>query len=342
MNIADMIVYLRQQFLTLRGENNRQAVAELLATFKMLTRAAYENQDTELIAILVDLTDCTRDLYMGKPVNGRLPTEERIRVAVLKQEPALVSSLGIVEPPLNPDEDTQPLQLGTLLLEQDNHTNGDHAAQPATPQQDTEEDNEVLQRLAQVAKRDWHNHTCIRDGSAQQMRAYSTVYDELAVFARLKDHQPMWAGTFPIDLDLPGSDIDIIFHPPGLRSFLNDVRKLYGDQKEFHIVWTALKETPTVIASFRCQGFRVELFAQPTPVEEQHAYIHMVVEARLLAIGGEQARTIIRDLKAGGLKTEPAFAACFQLKGEDPYQELLELAKLDDKTLMRQANAHKS
>ncbi|MFQ5796001.1 MAG: DUF4269 domain-containing protein, partial [Candidatus Bipolaricaulia bacterium] len=65
---------------------------------------------------------------------------------------------------------------------------------------------------------------------------------------------------------------------------------------------------------------------------DQNAYRHMAVEARLLAIGGEQARQEIRRLKRTGLKTEPAFACYFNLEG-DPYQVLLQLATLSDDEL---------
>ena len=50
----------------------------------------------------------------------------------------------------------------------------------------------------------------------------------------------------------------------------------------------------------------------------------MVVEARLLELGGDPARQAIRRLKQSGLKTEPAFARYFQLEG-DAYQVDLRL-----------------
>jgi hypothetical protein len=58
----------------------------------------------------------------------------------------------------------------------------------------------------------------------------------------------------------------------------------------------------------------------------------MAVEARLLALGGEEARVKIQELKRAGLKTEPAFAQYFQLAG-NPYQALLHLAQRSDDEL---------
>jgi hypothetical protein len=81
MSIEEIILYLRNQLLELRGENDRQAVAELLSTFKMLTKISFENGDKHLTAVLVNLTDSARDLNMGKPLNGSVPTETEIREA---------------------------------------------------------------------------------------------------------------------------------------------------------------------------------------------------------------------------------------------------------------------
>ena len=58
----------------------------------------------------------------------------------------------------------------------------------------------------------------------------------------------------------------------------------------------------------------------------------MLIEARLLDLIGDEARSAIRALKANGLKTEPAFGRYFDLSG-DPYRKLLEIAALDDDEL---------
>ncbi|MFQ5649835.1 MAG: DUF4269 domain-containing protein [bacterium] len=70
------------------------------------------------------------------------------------------------------------------------------------------------------------------------------------------------------------------------------------------------------------------------PVEKQNAYRHLMVCNRLLRIGGNKARQQILELRGRGMKTEPAFAAYFGLKG-DPYQVLLELEALDEQELAR-------
>ena len=60
--------------------------------------------------------------------------------------------------------------------------------------------------------------------------------------------------------------------------------------------------------------------------------MHWLAEDRLLSLAGSQLREDVRAKKAGGLKTEPAFAACLDLGG-DPYIELLKLASAGDGAL---------
>jgi hypothetical protein len=60
------------------------------------------------------------------------------------------------------------------------------------------------------------------------------------------------------------------------------------------------------------------------PTARQNGFRHLLVEAAVLAAGGEQWRRAVRRLKQQGLKTEPAFANLLRLSG-DPYVALLEL-----------------
>lgn len=60
----------------------------------------------------------------------------------------------------------------------------------------------------------------------------------------------------------------------------------------------------------------------------------MVVQARLLEIGGEALRQAVIALKRSGLKTEPAFARLLGLAG-DAYQALLTLEASSDGDLRR-------
>jgi hypothetical protein len=143
---------------------------------------------------------------------------------------------------------------------------------------------------------------------------------------------PQGSGTRP-DIDVPGSDLDIVCYAADVEAFAQHLHDAFGHCDTFVLQHTVVDGLPTVIGQFTSRGFPIEIFGQPRPVMEQHAVRHMVVEERLLRHGGPEVRRQIRHLKGQGLKTEPAFAVVFGLPG-DPYQTLLQLAELDEDALV--------
>lgn len=178
----------------------------------------------------------------------------------------------------------------------------------------------------------WHDPLYLAAGTARQQAAYQALCS-LRMWDLLAAYTPVLAGTIPLNIDIDSSDLDIIceVHDPG--AFARDVRRHFDTQPGFSLRQRQIDSLPTVIANFTAEGFPVEIFGQPRPVQQQNAYAHLTVEARLLRLGGEDARRAIQDLKRAGLKTEPAFACYFGLPG-DPYQALLALAALDDAQLI--------
>lgn len=85
------------------------------------------------------------------------------------------------------------------------------------------------------------------------------------------------------------------------------------------------------MVSFEVEGLAVEVFGQALPTACQNAYRHMVIEARLLALGGAALRQQVLARKASGVKTEPAFAQMMGIAG-DPYYALLALEACGDAT----------
>jgi len=177
----------------------------------------------------------------------------------------------------------------------------------------------------------WTDLTYLLRGTQRQQDAYRAL-QTLDVFRVLQDYTPLLVGTIPLDIDVEQSDLDIICEAHNLSRFQHDTIKAFGRQAHFQVHETWKDDLPAVVASFTAAGFPIEIFGQPRPVIDQNGYRHMVVEARLLALGGEEARVRIRELKRAGLKTEPAFARYFQLAG-NPYQVLLYLAQLSDEAL---------
>lgn len=152
---------------------------------------------------------------------------------------------------------------------------------------------------------------------------------------RLLDRfRPVLAGTFPLGLQVGGSDIDILCEVPNLESFeafAVDNPAWFGEAT----IRRATHLTPEAcVIHLELSGFDVELFGQPLSVFRQSAFRHMVIEGRLLAMGGDRLANRVRSLKANGMKTEPAFADVLGLRG-DPYVALLELESVSNASLAR-------
>ncbi|MGE5264694.1 MAG: DUF4269 domain-containing protein [Acidobacteriota bacterium] len=180
---------------------------------------------------------------------------------------------------------------------------------------------------------DWRNITYLKRGNSRQRKAYA-VLRALGVFEILRAYDPVLVGTVPIEVDIETSDVDIICNVNDLAAFEHEVTAAFGSCEGFQVERKAVEDVPRVVADFYYGGFPFQVFGQPRAVEAQNGYRHMVIEARLLEIGGEAARDEIRRLKRAGFKTEPAFARYFGLEG-DPYVALLELASLGEDELRR-------
>jgi len=153
-----------------------------------------------------------------------------------------------------------------------------------------------------------------------------TLLVAIGLYSVLSEYDPLFVGTLPIDIDIEGSDIDIICEARDLDELAKMLTESYSDQAGF----MAEKKTrgqEYLVCRFSVMTFDIEIYAEDKPVKTQNAYLHMEAERKLLLIGGEGAKEDIRLLKRNGLKTEPAFARHFKLDG-DPYEAVLELADL--------------
>lgn len=182
--------------------------------------------------------------------------------------------------------------------------------------------------------RDWSDITYLMNGHDRQRAAYQ-VLRELDAFYKLKPFSPLLVGSYPLDLEVDDSDLDIICEAGNLLDFEQQLTQWYGHYESFRAEALLDGAMPTMFVELVCRGFKVEFFAQQIPVRHQVAFRHMEIEERLLRLAGFEARRAIRTLKEQGVKTEPAFAKYFGLDG-DPFQALLDLSKLDDETLLKQ------
>ncbi len=166
--------------------------------------------------------------------------------------------------------------------------------------------------------------------------SYLEALQRLDLLAALARFDPHVAGTPPLGLDLPGSDIDVLCHVLDVDAFTRTVWDFASNHERFAIhQWTG--DARPVVASFKAHGWPIEIFGASRPVVQQAGWRHFTVERRLLVLGGDAFRAAVMERRRGGLKTEPAFAAVLGLAG-DPYSALLDVEARTDADLVRLLN----
>lgn len=173
----------------------------------------------------------------------------------------------------------------------------------------------------------------LKEATPLQERAYECL-EELNIFHDLKEFTPVFVGTIPLDVDIEGSDLDIICEVSEFTRFEQRLKDCYEDKKNFLITEIYSSDGRSLVCRFDNKGFRVEIFGQKLPVQQQNGFLHLIAEAKLLEIGGDKAKHEIRTLKNQGHKTEPAFGVYFQIPG-DSYIELLKLAPLSTEEIKK-------
>lgn len=136
------------------------------------------------------------------------------------------------------------------------------------------------------------------------------------------------AGTIPLGLGLPASDIDILVNTDDLNGFATVCTGRFSHFDGFHIYNRAATRHvgAAVVVQFMisCPNQKpeqVEIFATNKPAHHQYGFRHMVVEARILDMLDAEFHNRIIALKQAGVKTEPAFARILKIAG-DPYTGL--------------------
>ncbi len=174
----------------------------------------------------------------------------------------------------------------------------------------------------------WKNIDYLKAGNKTQQSAYSCL-KRLKVFEELKQFNPVLTGTVPIEINIDTSDLDIICNFKNKNEFINKVENIYKKEEAFKI---KIKEK-SVLFSFICDEFRIEIRAEEKDVFKQNAYLHMISEYRLLKLANSEFKQKIIKLKQKGYKTEPAFGLLLNMK--DPYKELLQLHSSKDNILIQ-------
>lgn len=157
------------------------------------------------------------------------------------------------------------------------------------------------------------------------MKRIRELLEQEKIAQKLTPYSGKIAGTFPLGIEVENSDIDIICEACDLTAFAARLKEAFARYPRFSIT-TGSRQ---VVCRFAVQEFEVEIYGENRPIDEQNAWRHLQIEARILKAAGEKFRNRIISLKRAGVKTEPAFARLLQLKG-DPFEALLTLESLSD------------
>lgn len=166
----------------------------------------------------------------------------------------------------------------------------------------------------------------LKNGDPKQRQAWDILAGGIFGFLALYD--PVLAGTIPIGISVDSSDLDIICRAADRNAFRQDMLRLFGSEDGFSI-WEN-KEKDAVVCSFARCGMRIEIFGSGVEPCRSDAFRHMLVEDRILKLGGDGFREKVMDMKCRGVKTEPAFARLLGLGDGDPYKAVLKLEVFND------------
>jgi Domain of unknown function (DUF4269) len=161
----------------------------------------------------------------------------------------------------------------------------------------------------------------LKHGNQRQQSVYQMLVNH-QIMEKLEAYNPILTGTFPINIDIESSDLDVICYWENKGNFIATLTKLFAAEKDFHLHECLIKNQETIVCNFKVDTFEIEVFGQNIPSESQNAYRHMLIEHQILQSEGEDFRLKIIELKKNGYKTEPAFAKLLGLDG-NPYQVLL-------------------
>ncbi|AZB30174.1 DUF4269 domain-containing protein [Chryseobacterium balustinum] len=164
----------------------------------------------------------------------------------------------------------------------------------------------------------------LKIGNERQKRAYE-VLTKYKIFTVLDYYSPILAGTVPIEIDVEGSDLDIICELDFKfeEDFLDDIAfsKIIPFEEDVKVEYPIINGENSIVINFMVEEFPIEIFAQNKPTIQQNAYCHMIAEYKILQEKGEKFKQKIIDLKKKGIKTEPVFGILLGL--ENPYEDLL-------------------
>src|SRR5580698_9454474 len=107
--------------------------------------------------------------------------------------------------------------------------------------------------------------------SRNDRRPYEDALAECGVLEALGEFDARVAGTPPLGLDLPGSDIDVLCFAPAPHAFTDAVWRNFSSAPAF-TAKQLLRAPSPVVASFEAAGWRIELYGEAIPVDRQRGW----------------------------------------------------------------------
>ena len=158
--------------------------------------------------------------------------------------------------------------------------------------------------------------------------AAKKAIDNCRILQTLSDYTPEVVSTIFADLDVAGSDIDIVCCHKDVTEFTSVFHSAFSSERNYEFE----NRKEYVVGKFSYDDFIVEVYSTTRPVHTQVAYRHFQIMKRLSRHGGVKFSSRVRELKLSGLKTEPAICQVLSLLG-NPYTAILELESWSENEL---------
>lgn len=178
-------------------------------------------------------------------------------------------------------------------------------------------------------EKDWANIEYLLNGNAKQQQSYNILMNA-NILRILKEYSPILVGTIPLEIDIEKSDLDIICEVHNFYEFEKLIKNSFQKYENFNI--NKINGNQAIVVNFFIKEFEIEIYGQAIPTKEQYGYRHMIIEDKILKLGGNKLKREIINLKRNGMKTEPAFAKYLNLNG-NPYEELLKLENMSNRDI---------
>lgn len=161
----------------------------------------------------------------------------------------------------------------------------------------------------------------------EQRPKMAILVSELKLLEIFKNHQPFIAGTGPLAIDLPNSDLDLLVSFKDPNDFKKICQQGFSSLPEYEISIGEINNESYCLCRFSYKGIPVEIFCSKLSTFSQNGYLHFNSEEKILKYGPMNWAEEIIKLKSSGIKTEPAFARLLQKTEMDAYQFVLNLQK---------------